>query len=969
MKNLYKSLAFAAIAAATLISCNKEPQPVEQPGPKTGATVIEFSAQVADPSTKATLTPNEGDTEFTAAWEGNDELRLAVSNSSASEETIATWDATKSVFSATFQNLSGQNTWTYKAIWPVPSEDGIDFGSERVQNGNAYNSAYDVMSGSKSVTAEIGMESDNETPLVVPMNRLTGIAYFHITGGPEGENVVSAKLEATGIAAETVSVNESGELVVPETKLNEINLTINGDLPADDFALWFNVLPGTYSGLTLTITTDGGKTASLNANNLTYTAGKLNKAVLSGLNWAKETTNSEYSIVFIDKAVNQADITTSVKASTFIEESSCVYVTNYPVSAATKAYYGQSSANPQPVRLGTSSAAGSMTLTLSSTGSVSVSSITVKAKQYSDGKTKKIGVNGSEKQQPGDDYTDLSFNLDGSTISTIKLDTDGYIYVKSLTVFYIEKEPVTLSFGETTEFEITNGDEFTPPALSTDPAGLTVSYTSSNTEVATVNESTGAVSVVGIGSTTITATFAGDNTYSAASASYVLKVNRALSSSIAEIKEDLANGADSFNANITNAIITGKWSSGAYIQDATAGIYVYGSSVVADLTVGDSYSGQISGTMKSYNGQPEITSLVFGEGIQVSHMTTLPLEEVTIAELNSNISDYDGKRVKIIKAKTNGDLGIQSGSQAIISQGSNSLTLLHRTTLQSTIAADSFIDVIGFPMNYKTNSQNKNEIIVTDPNAISPVSITWQLSNIEIATLPKVSYSEGEKFNPSGLVISATWEDVSDNSLTRTETVAYNDDTKDDFEFSPSLETQLNSSNTSVVITYKGKMTEITITVVAAGQESVVYTLTPTSGSNNGYANNCDITISNITWNLTGNSQTNPWRIGGKSLSGVDRTLYSKTALNYNISKIEITHGAASSITVNSMTVIVSKNADFSNPVSTLTPSFEANKTVTITRPSGADWNNCYYKIVYNVTVSSTSNKFIEFTKAEFTGK
>ena len=289
MKNLYKSLAFAAIAAATLISCNKEPQPVEQPGPKTGATVIEFNAQVADPGTKATLTPNEGETEFTAAWEGNDELRLIVSNSSDTEETTATWDATKSVFSATFQDLSGQNTWTYKAIWPVPSKDGIDFGSGRVQNGNAYNSAYDVMFGSKTVTAEIGMESDNKTPLVVPMNRLTGIAYFHITSNlPDGEKVVSATLKANNIAAETVSVNTaSGTLVVPETKLNEITITFeDGTAPsAQDFQLWFNVLPGSYSGLELTIETSF-HTATLNPTaTFTYTAGKLNKAVLASLSW------------------------------------------------------------------------------------------------------------------------------------------------------------------------------------------------------------------------------------------------------------------------------------------------------------------------------------------------------------------------------------------------------------------------------------------------------------------------------------------------------------------------------------------------------------------------------------------------------------------------------------------------------------------------------------------------------------
>ena len=112
-----------------------------------------------------------------------------------------------------------------------------------------------------------------------------------------------------------------------------------------------------------------------------------------------------------------------------------------------------------------------------------------------------------------------------------------------------------------------------------------------------------------------------------------------------------------------------------------------------------------------------------------------------------------------------------------------------------------------------------------------------------------------------------------------------------------------------------------------------------------------------------------PWRIGGKSITNTDRALYSKTAISENISKIEITHGAASSITVNSMTVIVSKNADFSSPVSTLNPSFVANDKVTVNRPDGKDWSNCYYKFVYNVTVSGTSNKYIQFSGADFTGK
>ncbi|MBR0194252.1 MAG: bacterial Ig-like domain-containing protein [Bacilli bacterium] len=148
--------------------------------------------------------------------------------------------------------------------------------------------------------------------------------------------------------------------------------------------------------------------------------------------------------------------------------------------------------------------------------------------------------------------------------------------------------------------------------------------------------------------------------------------------------------------------------------------------------------------------------------------------------------------------------------------------------------------------------------------------------------------------------------------------------------------------------------------------EVLSYTLTPASGSNNSYNANCDIAISGITWNLTGNSTMQPWRIGGKNLSGTDRELYSKTSLTDDISRIEVTHGAASGITINSWTLIVSTHDDFSSPVSTLTPTFAANGTTNISRPSGVSWAGCYYKFVYNVSVSGSSNKYLEFTQAKF---
>ncbi len=177
------------------------------------------------------------------------------------------------------------------------------------------------------------------------------------------------------------------------------------------------------------------------------------------------------------------------------------------------------------------------------------------------------------------------------------------------------------------------------------------------------------------------------------------------------------------------------------------------------------------------------------------------------------------------------------------------------------------------------------------------------------------------------------------------------------------------SNNTVEVTNNKFTMpaSNVIVSATLKKKEGDSYTLAPSAGSNSTYTGNCDVEIDGVKWNVTGNASLVPWRIGGKSITNTDRAVYSKNLISFNVGTIKVTHGAASSVTVNSMTIIVSKKADFSDPVSTLTPTFAANNTVTVNRPDGVDWSNCYYKIVYNVTVSSTSNKYIEFAKAEFT--
>lgn len=143
------------------------------------------------------------------------------------------------------------------------------------------------------------------------------------------------------------------------------------------------------------------------------------------------------------------------------------------------------------------------------------------------------------------------------------------------------------------------------------------------------------------------------------------------------------------------------------------------------------------------------------------------------------------------------------------------------------------------------------------------------------------------------------------------------------------------------------------------------YTLTPSAGTNNSYSGNCDVTVDGITWNITGNAQQVPWRLGGKSITNVDRTVYSKTAYTSAVSKVDLTVGAASGITVNSLKLVYSTNSDFSNFFE-ISKTFVANSTISFEADFPA---NAYYKFVFNVTVSTDKNKFVEFSKVEFYNK
>lgn len=114
----------------------------------------------------------------------------------------------------------------------------------------------------------------------------------------------------------------------------------------------------------------------------------------------------------------------------------------------------------------------------------------------------------------------------GNAKITAKFAGDDEYETSTASYEIIVKGAPSLSFPQTS-YTVEMGDVFSTPKLDGLPEGVTPAYTSSNTEVATVNAATGEVAIVGVGTTTITVTSPETGIYEMATASYELTVKLA----------------------------------------------------------------------------------------------------------------------------------------------------------------------------------------------------------------------------------------------------------------------------------------------------------------------------------------------------------------------------------------------------------------------------------------------------------
>lgn len=529
MKQFSKLFFAAAVAALGLASCAKEVAPVETP--KDNLVTVHFGATAGiEGATKATLTPNEQETLFTSAWENGDEIFIQYENdetTATATPTTGTWNGTK--FEATMPSHTGM--WEYTACYPNSANAEISFGANRTQKGDLYNSNYDVMIAPKISCdhADAGKD-DSGNDVVFNMERQTGIVYFHLKSKLNNEDVISAKLSVEGgnIASSYALLDPSG--FTCNEDLNEITITFEeGTAPkASDFQLWYNVLPTAYTSMSLEVKT-ANHTLTLNKNKGgNFVAGKLYKIHKENVTWT-ENKNVTFFYESFDSCAgtggndgkwNDNIANSTIKADnvnwTFEKGGGA----NACVKLGASSDFGK--ATTPALGINTSTA----TLSFKAGAWVSKDEKTIINITANNGGT----VNPSTITLKKGEWTDYTCTISGATEKTTitfaaSQKSNNRFFLDEVMVYYGNKPVVQhtqqISFNKTS-VECYINDTFTEPVLSGNKT--TVTYSSSDEKVATVDAASGKVTILSAGKTEITATAEETEEYKAASANYVLTV-------------------------------------------------------------------------------------------------------------------------------------------------------------------------------------------------------------------------------------------------------------------------------------------------------------------------------------------------------------------------------------------------------------------------------------------------------------
>ena len=551
MKNLFKNLMLVAVAAMGFTACEQVIDDVNA-GNDENTVTMTFVADAPESRTSIAI---DGDV-AKYSWSTGDKVGFyyvdveGTGKKKKSSNAAAITDDGTATFTASFEKIDDASAYNIGAFYPSDSwgnhaeSDSFNNVNVEIPVGQALTAGtFDPKADLMMSKPFMGVALSSDDVKTLEFTRIAAIGKMNLKleGMEDDEVIKSVKFslaEGTHFTGPVSLDLENSTYSVAEASNS---VTLSGELTAGERTeIFFTCFPGEYSGAyTIEVTTDKAtysKTGTL-SKALSFTAGDV-------LSFNATATGREEIVVEAGHVVDVLDLAFTGVAAT----------TNYADWSGKEdksgaVYAGNSAGDKNSIQL-RSNNNNSGIVTTASGGFARKITITWNS-GTANGRTLNIYGKHTAYSAATDLYNTTNQGDKLGTIvygtSTVLEITGDYEYIglrSNSGAMYIDEIKIewesdgltaqTLSFPQSS-YTITEGDSFTAPTVT--GAQTTVTYTSSDTTVATVNANTGAVTIKGVGTTTITASAEATNAYRAAEASYTLTINeKATESSAAYVK-------------------------------------------------------------------------------------------------------------------------------------------------------------------------------------------------------------------------------------------------------------------------------------------------------------------------------------------------------------------------------------------------------------------------------------------------
>ena len=257
-----------------------------------GATAVGFLADIAPREQSRADINVDFETGLTGTWNGEDNLGVLAND--FTQLLQFTYATDSKAFTGSLTGTAG--TWAYRAFYPHNGNAAVSgttvtvpFSALRTQNGNKYNSEFDIMAAD-AIThndAESGKTPEGNA-VKFNLHRITSILALKLQGGAASEKIASVMLTSEKpIASEQLTftvpsdpnaaydpsainptlVAEGTSATGSPISIDSEHITVtyaDGTAPSADYSeTFFNVLPDdSYGALTFSACTDKGNAAS-----------------------------------------------------------------------------------------------------------------------------------------------------------------------------------------------------------------------------------------------------------------------------------------------------------------------------------------------------------------------------------------------------------------------------------------------------------------------------------------------------------------------------------------------------------------------------------------------------------------------------------------------------------------------------------------------------------------------------------